>query len=253
MLQRKRERLLVQLVAVNEVLSHLWVFGVHRLAQQLDQPLFGASHSVIERITQLLTQPFLIAVISQVMVGIPTIPANRTDTGRPPPLAAPRPPACVVIRIVGIPLALTHSRVAVSGQCVPVDLGYALGQRLEVDDVKALLVTVLRVVAHRYVGALRDDVDELGSVGIHTCVVGQVHQCHVLVECKGQGVSKRIRAATPTALVCDDAVDTTAVERNSPVELGKPVLPVVSQPRSTNAAALLALREDVVGGYTAVQ
>ena len=150
-------------------------------------------------------------------------------------------------------LHIIYSRLTLGRQHVPTHTGHGLGQLLEVQDVKGLLVTVLTVVAHADVGALGDDGSELGRVCIYTCAVGQIHEVVVgSVELIGQMLCECVGAAAPIPLVCDHAVNTPAVERNGPVELGKQQGVMLSKVCRTDAALLLALCEHVVTRHVLV-
>ena len=119
--------------------------------------------------------------------------------------------------------------------------------------VNVLTLAVLMVVTHADVGALGDDVSELGSVGIHPRVVRQVHHAVIAVERTGQRLAKHIGAAAAIPLVRNHAVDTPAVERNGAVELTQQAGHMLGQELGTDTPALLTLREDVVGRHTSVQ
>ena len=112
---------------------------------------------------------------------------------------------------------------------------------------------MLVVVAHADVGAFGDDVNELGSVGVHTCVIAQIHQHAVSTQLTGQCVSELVRAAPAPPLVRDDAIDTAPVERNGTIKRSQQLGAMVGKVFGTDTPALLALREDVVRRYLRMQ
>ena len=77
-------------------------------------------------------------------------------------------------------LDLLHLGVTLNRQRIPIKAKHSSSQALEVVDIEMLTLTMLRVVADRDVGALRDVVNKLSRICIDTTVISRVHQVVVV-------------------------------------------------------------------------